>query len=409
MKIQKVIEKTNQLLKDSRYSESRIHMYNWLWKKGILKYMETRGLIEFDDQTGRDCMLAFHDNNSMTLHHRDLFKSVDVLINVLLNGTLGGRMHIPVQYPLRGSIGAAAESYFVYQKNHGLKDKTIRCKRRRLSDFIEFLYEYGTHQLPDIDTRCLAAFFENRKYRHRDYFTAVRAFIKYLYKKGIIEKDSSYALYSIGKDIMHVKVPSFYNEDEIRQLEKSISPTSNVGKRDYAMVIICSRLGLRVSDVANLSFKNIDWENDSISLIQYKTGKPLTLPLLPVVGDAIIDYLRNARPESSSDKVFLRCSAPYCEMSPAAVHSAVRTAFERSGVKYGDRHHGGHALRFSLAQRMLERSTPMPVISGTLGHVDANTTRTYTRIDVVHMRQCMLDVPSANDDFYTQRGGLFYD
>ncbi|MFA6830618.1 MAG: glycosyltransferase [Bacilli bacterium] len=230
MKIQKVIEKTNQLLKDSRYSESRIHMYNWLWKKGILKYMETRGLIEFDDQTGRDCMLAFHDNNSMTLHHRDLFKSVDVLINVLLNGTLGGRMHIPVQYPLRGSIGAAAESYFVYQKNHGLKDKTIRCKRRRLSDFIEFLYEYGTHQLPDIDTRCLAAFFENRKYRHRDYFTAVRAFIKYLYKKGIIEKDSSYALYSIGKDIMHVKVPSFYNEDEIRQLEKSISPTSNVGK-----------------------------------------------------------------------------------------------------------------------------------------------------------------------------------
>ena len=63
------------------------------------------------------------------------------------------------------------------------------------------------------------------------------------------------------------------------------------------MVILCSRMGLRVSDVANLSFENIDWENNIVSLVQYKTGNPLSLPLLPIVGNAIIDYLRYARPK----------------------------------------------------------------------------------------------------------------
>ena len=192
-------------------------------------------------------------------------------------------------------------------------------------------------------------------------------------------------------------------------MEESISRTSNVGKRDYAMVTLCSRLGLRVSDVANLSFKDINWENNSINIIQYKTGNPLTLPLLSIVGNAIIDYLKNARPKSTSSRIFLSCRPPYGEMNPGSVHGAIAVAFSKSGVDYGDRHHGGHALRFSLAQRMLDKSTPIPIISETLGHTELDTTRTYVRIDLVHIMGCVLDVPDTSDVFYTQRGGWFYD
>ncbi len=192
-------------------------------------------------------------------------------------------------------------------------------------------------------------------------------------------------------------------------MEESISRTSNVGKRDYAMVSLCSRLGLRVSDVANLSLKDINWENNSINIIQYKTGNPLTLHLLPIVGNAIIDYLKNSRPKSASDKVFLSCRPPYGEMNPGSVHSAIAIAFRESGVNFGDRHHGGHALRFSLAQRMLDKSIPIPVISETLGHTEVNTTRTYVRIDLTHMMRCVLEVPETSDAFYTQRGGWLYD
>jgi site-specific recombinase XerC len=96
-------------------------------------------------------------------------------------------------------------------------------------------------------------------------------------------------------------------------------------------------------------------------------------------------------------------------MNPGSVHSAIAIAFRESGVNFGDRHHGGHALRFSLAQRMLDKSIPIPVISETLGHTEVNTTRTYVRIDLTHMMRCVLEVPETSDAFYTQRGGWLYD
>ena len=96
-------------------------------------------------------------------------------------------------------------------------------------------------------------------------------------------------------------------------------------------------------------------------------------------------------------------------LTPGAVHLAIATAFRDSGIEHKERHHGGHALRFSLAQRMLDKSTPIPVISETLGHTETDMTRTYVRIDLAHMMNCTLNVPKIRDDFYMQRGGWFYE
>lgn len=410
MEIQKLIERTNQLLSEARYTNSRIYTYNWLWKKGILSYMSDRCLVDFDEKVGKECMLNFHDGGTVTFHHRDLIKSIDVLVNVFLNDNPGKRMRIPVQYPFRGEIGSAAEVYFESLKARGISEKkTIQSYKRIVSNFVEYLLENGISHISGIIEDCIVKFIESRHYRQKEYIGMIRRFLNYLYKEQLIAKDYSYVLRSPGKNVMHIKATSFYSPEEIRQLEESISRASNVGKRDYAMVALCSRLGLRVSDVANLSFKDINWENNIINIVQYKTGNPLTLPLLPIVGNAIIDYLKNARPKSTSNKVFLSCRPPYGEMNPSSVHSAIAVAFRESGVDFGDRHHGGHALRFSLAQRMLDKSIPIPVISETLGHTQVDTTRTYVRIDLTHMMGCVLDVPEASDAFYTQRGGWFYD
>lgn len=111
MEIQKLIERANQLLKEARYSGSRIYTYNWLWKKGILVYMRSRGLVDYDENVGHEYTLTCHDGFNVTFHHRDLIKSIDVLTNVLLNSNLGGRIHCAAQYPLRGDIGGAANQY----------------------------------------------------------------------------------------------------------------------------------------------------------------------------------------------------------------------------------------------------------------------------------------------------------
>ena len=410
MEIQKVIERANQLLKEARYTKSRIYTYNWLWKKGIVSYMNSKSMVDFDEKVGKECTLCFHDGGTVTFYHRDLIKSIDVLVNVFLNDNLGKRMRTPAQYPFRGEIGSAAQDYFESLKALGISEKkTIRSYKKMVSNFVEYLFENGVCSISGIIEEWSVKFIASRLYRQKEYVGTIRRFLNYLYKEDLITKNYSYVLRSIGNNIKHIKTPSFYSPSEIRQLEESISRTSNVGKRDYAMVTICSRIGLRVSDVANLSFKDINWENNSISIIQYKTGNPLTLPLLSIVGNAIIDYLKNARPKSISSRIFLSCRPPYGEMNPGSVHSAIAVAFRKSGVDYGDRHHGGHALRFSLAQRMLDKSTPIPIISETLGHTELDTTRTYVRIDLLHMMGCVLDVPDTSDAFYTQRGGWFYD
>ena len=410
MEIQKLIEKANRLLTEARYTRARIYTYNWLWKKGILKYMEQRGLVEFNEEMGEECMHSFHDGGTVTVHHRDLIKSVDVLINVLLYENLGSRLRKPVIHPFRGRIGEYALEYFEFLKRKGVSQtKTIPTYKRIISNFIEYLFAQGIIDAGGIDEEILARYIESREHRQREYIENTRRFLSYLLTSGLIDRDFSYYLSGLGKKFKQSRVPSFYSPEEIMRLEESISRSSNVGKRDYAMVVLCSRTGLRVSDVANLSFDNIDWENSVISIVQYKTGNPLSLPLLPVVGNAIIDYLRNARPESDSKRVFLSCRPPYGELTPGAVHNAIAVAFRESGIEFGDRHHGGHALRFSLAQRMLDKSTPIPVISETLGHTETDMTRTYVRIDLTHMRSCVLDVPETNDNFYTQRGGWFYE
>ena len=365
MDIKELIEKAVQLLKDARYSNSRIYTYRWLWSKGIIPFMKSRGLNDYNENVGKEFMLTCHINGELSFHHRDLVKSADVLTNALLRNAVVSRISFQNPYPLDGEIGNAAILFLEHLSKLRRKERTIRACRKRLSNFIEY--------------------------------------------NELTIKDWSYTIKTLGKKFRRVRIPSFYTPEEIRLLENSISRKSMIGKRNYAMIMLCSRLGLRVSDVANLEFENIDWETNTIHIIQYKTGNPLSLPLLPAVGNAIIDYLQYGRKESDSKKVFLSFRPPYGEMTPNSVHSAIVQAFHGSGIDIKKRHHGGHALRFSLAQRMLDRSTPIPIISETLGHQEVDMTRTYVRIDFTHIRQCVLDVPEVSDDFYLQKGGCFYD
>lgn len=294
MEIQKLIERANQLLKEARYSSSRIYTYNWLWRKGILVYMRSRGLVDYDENVGHEYTLTCHDGFNVTFHHRDLIKSIDVLTNVLLNSNLGGRIHCAAQYPLRGDIGDAANQYLDCLKLKRIKERTLQRYKKTMSNLIEYLSGIGIDNPSGITEGAIIKYIESREHQQKEHIDTTRRFLSFLFQENAIGKDYSYMLKSLGKGIKRVKAPSFYAADEVMKLEQSISRSSNVGRRNYAMVLLCSRLGLRVSDVANLSFSDVDWENNKITLVQYKTGNPLTLPLLPVVGNAIIDYLRYA-------------------------------------------------------------------------------------------------------------------
>lgn len=205
------------------------------------------------------------------------------------------------------------------------------------------------------------------------------------------------------------KLPSVYTAKEVSQIESSLDRADATGKRNYAMTLLASRLGLRASDIAHLTFGNIDWEKSTITLSQCKTGKVIELPLLADIGESIIDYLKYGRKKSDSQRVFLYTRAPFTPISQAAVANTIGHLINISGVNTTGRKHGAHAMRHSLASRFLENRESISVISEALGHQSTTTTMSYLRIDAESLRKCALNVPLIDKSFYEQQGGAFYE
>lgn len=178
------------------------------------------------------------------------------------------------------------------------------------------------------------------------------------------------------------------------------------------MTLLASRLGLRASDIANLKFGEIDWDNNLLTITiitMQKTRKVIQLPLLAEVGNSIVDYLKNGRLKSSLDQVFLSSGAPYTGATKACVCAAINEIILKSGVDVHLKHHGPHSLCHSLASAMLSEETTLPVISESLGHRHTDTTMIYLKIDISSLMKCALPVPSVAEGFYMQRGGAFYE
>lgn len=223
---------------------------------------------------------------------------------------------------------------------------------------------------------------------------SLRVFLRYIYARGHVNYDFSYKLPSFAYS-RKSRLPSVFTQDEAEKILGSINRSSAVGKRDYAIILIAWRLGLRSSDIRMLEFKNINWERNIIELIIQKTGKTLILPLLEDVGMAIIDYIKYARPTTSSKVVFQTCNAPMQPISAPGMSSIVKKAAYAASIDTSpSRPFGPHTMRSTLASAMLAEEIPLPIISGILGHSDTRTTQEYyLRIDKKQLQRCALDVP----------------
>jgi integrase len=181
--------------------------------------------------------------------------------------------------------------------------------------------------------------------------------------------------------------------DDVAALVASSDPGTPVGRRNRAILLLAARTGLRPGDIAALRLSDIDWHQALITVTQRKTATVLTLPLLADVGTAIAEYLLRGRPAGADDDhVFLRCQAPYVALASADLHHVAAGAFARTeSATQAGTGRGMRVLRASLATRMLENDTPLPVISQVLGHRRIGTATHYLAADEARMRACCLD------------------
>lgn len=222
----------------------------------------------------------------------------------------------------------------------------------------------------------------------------LKKFLRFLFSNGFCVIDYTEDILSL-RIPRNGHIPHAWTLDELKRLLNAVDRQSPSGKRDYAIFSLCIQTGLRAADIRNLKIGDINWKAHTLKIITTKTGEPIELPLLDSVGWAIIDYLKNGRPESESTNVFLAHHFPYGPIgSTSSLTGALRKYLVKAEIKIkpGEAH-GIHTLRSTLAQNMLFCGTELPVISQTLAHRDERTTvGNYLRIDTEHLRDCSLEL-----------------
>lgn len=264
-----------------------------------------------------------------------------------------------------------------------------------LHKFLIFMEGEGLTSSTDITSLHILKYLTSFKEYSSRYIASIisrlRNYLRFLYQDGIIEHDLSECLPHM-RITRNPFIPSVWEQTDVKKLLASVDRQNPKGKRDYAILLLVARLGLRAGDIRALKLSDLNWNRKLISIIMQKTKQPLELPLLDDVGWAIIDYLKNGRPQTISDFVFIRHRAPYDGFSDHnSMHKMLVRHMIRAKIEMGDQKHGLHSLRSTLALDLLENGTPLRIISEALGHQSIQTTSIYLKIDMNGLRNCVID------------------
>lgn len=216
--------------------------------------------------------------------------------------------------------------------------------------------------------------------------SAIRSFLKFLLMTGKLDKDLAHAVPSVAVWPASA-LPHYLQPADVEKLLASCNQKSDNGKRNYAIMLLLARLGLRAGEVSRLELHDIDWNGGEIRL-RGKHGRIDRLPLPEDVGKAVVEYLKCRRSESLSNRLFLHARAPYLGLGdtpPNAVSSIVRRALKRANLN--PPHRGAHILRHSLATRMLGKGVSLFHIGQVLRHSGVQTTEIYAKVDLTSLRK----------------------
>jgi site-specific recombinase XerD len=213
--------------------------------------------------------------------------------------------------------------------------------------------------------------------------SSLRSFLRFLVQVGEIEPQLADCVPTVA-DWRLATVPKHLSEEEVERLLSACDQRTSVGRRDYAILLLLARLGLRASEVVKLELDDIDWRSGEI-VVRGKGSIHDRLPLLRDVGESLVTYLRHDRPQCASRRVFLRVKAPRRGMGgPSTICTIVRQALKRAGLEPAFK--GSHLLRHSLATGMIRRGATLAQIGDVLRHHSPQTTEIYAKVDTPSLR-----------------------
>lgn len=386
------------------YSENTVTGFRRMFAT-FSKYADSRGCDEFSEDLAISFLNEKFDEELVHLYQANpgghylkaWLRAMRVLLEMQECGCICKRMPGNLEsVELPPGLQSLLDSFNEASRHAGHSESTVYSRNGRIKHFLLFLADGG-----GVDASCITEssahdYILTKSSNHaksvKTILTALRCFLRHLYLEGVTDQDFSPSVPN-PKLYYAPELPSTWTADEVSKLMDGIDRGNPVGKRDYAMLLMVARLGLRAGDIKSMLVSDIDWSSRTISITQHKTGVPLELPLLDDVGWAIIDYLREGRPEAATcPQLFVRQVAPFDAFGATANLTNILIKRARAaGVEAPRDHKTLHSLRHALAKRLLEQEVPIEDISRILGHVNKRTTSIYLRMDVEALSMCALD------------------
>lgn len=398
--LEELLQDLEQELLRLGYVEQTMNFYRRRWKK-LLKFAQERGKDTFSEELGLDFLESqFH------ILRKDLDGSLsqkdaqDIRVIRMIGDFQLHRCVLRRYYKHQPLL---TEPYFLemsnafrqYCEHKHYSHVTINHYVKQSERFMDYLAAQGIHEgslitLPSVHNylRTLAGYTYKTVEQN---LCSIRTFLRYLNERGILSEDlaSKTPMIQARKQ---TRIPSVWTKQELEALFKAIDRGSPKGKRDYAMILLACVMGMRIGDIKQLTFSNLNWERKELSYTQSKTRKVVTLPLVSEVGWALIDYLKHGRPHVDVPVIFIRHMAPFLPFTESNhLSQIIQHYMQLAHIPTLKKHRGMHSLRHTAASRMLEHDTPLEVISSVLGHVDTDSTALYLKVDINKLRACALN------------------
>ena len=366
----------------------------------LKEYLEENGL-EFSFENGQKWLSEIRPSEPMTQTQYVVYSGRRRTV-FMLTECLDGALNSWRIYPQKTTAHPETKEYLrflcLYKqrlKSDGMAKATIRFSMRVNSDFLIYLEAAGKYEINDVAPCDIVGYFIQNKFKGRKpegvkaYAYKLKAFLVFLEETSILSEKKLWL--AVPKVFAKQdSIVTILSDKAIEAIKSgSIKPDTGIAARDHAIMLLALRLGIRRSDIFKMTFADIDWKNDNISFIQQKTGIPLSLPLLPDVGNAIMEYVLNFRPKVTSNAVFLRHYAPYRSLVPSPdIAARYLSVFEKEDCP----ERGFHILRRTFSTGMLRNNIPRSVISAAIGQIDPHSVNIYLSADEKKMRRCSLSL-----------------
>ncbi len=380
------------------YKDSTLLWYRRCWRR-LERFFAVRGVEEFSLDLAMawvDESCGFFEKERLgTLEANDvyLFRVAQMLGDFEVHGAVLRRYSRSID-TLSGKDADTVARFEVWLRGAGRAVSTVRTYRRVAGEFVAFTGTRGG--LARCDAAAINAFvatlagYQAKTVEQK--LCALRSFLVFASADGLLDAAVVDAV-PPARSTKQARVPSVWEPGEVESILDAIDRGNPCGKRDYAIVVLIARLGLRGSDVRRLEFGDFDWPGNRLLLTQTKTGDRVQLPLLKDVGWAVIDYIRAGRPACDCPQVFVRHTAPIGAFSDQDhLHQILVKHARVAHVPISEkRRHGMHSLRHTLATRLMEGGTPLEQIAGILGHQSVRSTGVYLKSSLGLLSKCALD------------------